>query len=185
MRAFLLSTAAAAAALLSTTPAPAISIVIGDSLASACYRSASSSNSFRAALEECDRAIEEEVLTQEDRAATLVNRGVVKMRAGDLRGADRDFDTALAMDRARAEAYLNKGFLRLMQGHYQDALPYFDQSLEARTIRPALAHYARGIVHEEMGNVRAAYGDYVRARDLDPSWRLPAEELSRFKVTGR
>jgi len=185
MRAYLLSTAAAAAMLFTAAPASAISIVIGDSLASACYRSATSSMSFRAALEECDRAIEEEVLTPDDHAATLVNRGVLKMRAGDFRGADHDFDSALAMDGTRAEAYLNKGFLRLMQGHYRDALPYLDRSLAARTIRPALAHYARAIVHEEMGDVRAAYGDYVQARDLDPSWSLPAQELTRFNVSER
>jgi tetratricopeptide (TPR) repeat protein len=183
MRAFLRPATVAAAVIFFATPASAISIVIGDTLASACYRSSMTSMSYRAAVEECDRAIEEEALTQGDRAATLVNRGVVKMKAGDLRGAERDFDTALAMDKARAEALLNKGFLRLRQGQYEAALPFFDQSLQARTIRPALAHYARGIANEELGNVRAAYGDYARARDLDPAWALPAAELSRFKVS--
>ena len=185
MKAYLLSTAAAAAAICWVAPAPAISIVIGDSLASSCYRASMAPVSVRSGLEDCDRAIEEELMTAEDRAATLVNRGIIKMRSDDDRGADRDFDAALATDKDRAEAFLNKGFLRLKQGQFQAALPFFDRSIRERTIRPALAHYARGIAHEELGNVRAAYGDFVRARELDPAWTLPAQELTRFKLSGR
>jgi Tfp pilus assembly protein PilF len=124
-------------------------------------------------------------MSDHDRAATHVNRGVVKMRTGDLAGADEDFDSALAFSDVNAEAMLNKGFLRLRQGQYQAALPFLDRSIEAKTIRPALAHYARAIAFEELGNVRAAYAELVRARDADPKWAIPNVELSRFKFSGR
>ena len=77
----------------------------------------------RFALIECDRAIGEEMMSDHDRAATHVNRGIVKMRMGDLIGADEDFDTALDLHGADAEAMLNKGFLRLRQGQFRRVLP--------------------------------------------------------------
>jgi tetratricopeptide (TPR) repeat protein len=185
MKTYLLSTALAAATMIAASPAVATDITIGSSLASACYRSSMAGILPRFALIECDRAIGEEMMSDHDRAATHVNRGIVKMRMGDLIGADEDFDTALELHGADAEAMLNKGFLRLRQGQFQAALPYLDRSIEAQTIRPALAHYARAVVYEELGNVRAAYADLVRARDADPSWATPTRELARFKVSGR
>ena len=182
MKTCLLSTALAVATMIAAGPASATDITIGSSLASACYRSSMANILPRFALDECNRAIGEELMSDHDRAATHVNRGIVKMRTGDLVGADDDFDAALAIHGADAEAMLNKGFLRLRQGQFQAALPYLDRSIEARTIRPALAHYARAVVHEELGNVRAAYADLVRARDADPTWTTPTRELARFKV---
>src|SRR5215213_3620077 len=137
MRAYLLSTVAVVAACLAAAPGSAANISIGESLAKACYRSSMAKSLPRLAVVDCDRAIEEEALANDDLAATFVNRGILKMRAGDLRGADSDFDMALSMRGGEAEAYLNKGFLRLRQGQYQNALPFLDRSLEARTIRPA------------------------------------------------
>lgn len=180
MRASLLSTAAAA--LLAAAPASATDITIGNSLAYACYLS-----SFRAipgpfALRECDRALEDELLSDSDRVATIVNRGIVKMQLGDFRGADYDFDTAIRLNANEPEALLNMGFLRLRQNRLEEAVGYFDRSIDAKTIRPALAHYARAISQEQLGNVRGAYADLLRARELDPKWPLPAEELTRYHV---
>jgi len=49
-------------------------------------------------------------------------------------------------------------------------------------VRPALAYYGRAIVNEDLGNVRQAYADLQRARDLEPRWALPTEELARYVV---
>jgi tetratricopeptide (TPR) repeat protein len=180
MRAFLLSTAAAA--LLATAPASASDITIGTSLAHACYLSSFHSIPGRFAVGECDRALEEELLSDNDRVATIVNRGIVKMSLGDFRGADDDFDTAIRMDADEPEALLNKGLLRLRQNRPEEAIGYFDRSIDAKTRRPALAHYVRAITQEQLGNVRGAYADLIRARELDPKWPLPAEELTRYHV---
>jgi hypothetical protein len=40
----------------------------------------------------------------------------------------------------------------------------------------------RAITQEQLGNVRGAYADLIRARELDPKWPLPAEELTRYHV---
>ena len=97
MRASVLSTAAAAAALSAAGPASASDITMGRSLASACYDASMAPITPRFALFECNRAIEDELLTSEDRAATFVNRGILRMKARDDRGADDDFDMALGM----------------------------------------------------------------------------------------
>jgi tetratricopeptide (TPR) repeat protein len=181
MRAFLLSTAAAA--LLASAPASATDITIGSSLAHACYLSSFHSIPGRFAVRECDRALEDELLTDNDRVATIVNRGIVKMNLGDFRGADYDFDTAIRMNADEPEALLNKGLLRLRQNRIEEAISYFNRSIDAKTLRPALAHYVRAISLEQLGNVRGAYADLVLARELDPKWPLPAEELTRYHVS--
>lgn len=185
MKVCMLSTAAAAAVLIPATPASAVDIVIGRTLASACYDASLASTVSRSGLNDCSRSLEEEVLSDDDRASTYVNRGILKMRTGDLAGADRDFDLAIRLDAKGAEAYLNKAFVRLRQGNFGAALPYLDRSIEERTIRPALAHYARAIAHEELGDLRSAYADLNRARDLDPKWSLPVQQLARYKVGNR
>jgi tetratricopeptide (TPR) repeat protein len=181
MRAFLLSTAAAG--LLATAPASATDITIGTSLAHACYLASFHSSPGPFAVRECDRAIEDELLSDNDRVATIVNRGIVKMNVGNLRGADLDFDTAIRMDAGEPEALLNMGLLRLRQNRLEDAIGYFNRSIDAKTLRPALAHYVRAISQEQLGNVRGAYADLIRARELDPKWPLPAEELTRYHVS--
>jgi hypothetical protein len=37
-------------------------------------------------------------------------------------------------------------------------------------------------VFEDTGNLKQAYADLQRARDLEPKWALPGEELKRFVV---
>jgi hypothetical protein len=48
-----------------------------------------------------------------------------------------------------------------------------------------LAYYSRAMVHERVGNIRAAYADYKRAQELAPDWDDPAEDLKRFAVVRR
>jgi tetratricopeptide (TPR) repeat protein len=185
MKSLLLATAAVLSVTAAATPAQAQKISFGESLASACYRSSVQGIGTWDALEECDRALEEGMLDRPDTASTLVNRGVVKMYLSDFRGAESDFDKALSIDPNSPEAHLNKGFLRLRAKDYRAAVPLFDRSIEGRTLKPALAHYARALAQEELGNVRAAYNDLVKARDLAPQWSLPSMDLARFKVSGR
>ena len=133
-------------------------------------------------MRECDRALAEEPLDHHDRVATHVNRGIVRLHFGDLAGSEKDFDKALALDPTEPEAWLNKGLSRLRRGDGANALPLIERAIETRTVRPALALYARGIAHEQSGNLRSAYADLIRARDLDPNWSLPGEELKRYQV---
>ena len=180
MKAIALS--AAAAVLGMAAPVSASIFSYGNSLAAACYQSSLYRQVSQFSLEECNRAIDEEVLDDEDRVATFVNRGIVKMNLGMHQSAERDYDIAIGMNDRQPEAWLNKGLLRLRQDRAADAIPLIERALELNTRKPALAIFARGMAHEKMGKFKAAYADFVRARELDPDWALPGRELARYQV---
>ena len=161
-------------------------ITISDnSLAGDCYSFAEAGESRVEALSICSRSLQMEPLDAEDRASTLVNRGVVRMIRQDFAGAESDFNAAIALDPSQSDAWLNKGFLRLRTGDGDAALPFLEKALQLRARRPALAYFARGIAHEQSGNFRAAYSDLIRARDLEPGWSMPAQALERYQLVQR
>ncbi len=173
----------AAAALLAATPAFGAVRAIGNSAARSCYLAAETRGSPTSeVLRFCDDALKNAV-SHDEIVASLVNRGILKSRLGDLDGAVSDYDSALAADPDEAEAYLNKGFALLsLSDSGQAAKPLFDSALAKKTLRPELAYYGRGIAHELTGEVRAAYDDYRQASRIDPKWREPKAELARFRV---
>lgn len=174
------------AAVAATFPAQGAVTVIGTSAARSCYESAeSSAHPSRSALSLCDRALFEEPLLREEVVATHVNRGILRMRSGDLDGGIADFDTALALDPNQPEAHLNKGIALIRRQSPDAALPLFSRAIELQTQRPELAYYARAVAYEDLGNIPLAYQDYRRASELDPDWRVPRRELQRFQVVTR
>src|SRR4051812_36422190 len=72
--------------------------IIGAGLASSCSTAAKSGRSDRAAEKLCTQALEETVLTPHDRAATLVNRGVLKLRRKNWVEATADFESAVRLE---------------------------------------------------------------------------------------
>src|SRR3546814_11849126 len=89
---FLCATALVAVAV----PAAAAVTVVGGSAAQSCYEAAASTVVLSHDLGVCDRALSEEALTRSERVATLVNRGILKMRDGRTAAAIVDFDDAIA-----------------------------------------------------------------------------------------
>ncbi|MBA3577789.1 MAG: hypothetical protein H0W39_09305 [Sphingomonas sp.] len=175
---------AAALGLPATSAATATVITIGNPLAADCFTWAERRDQRPDALQTCSLALKD-ALNAENRAATLVNRGVIKMIHSDVRGAEADFDAAIALRPNLSDAWLNKGFLKLRTGDGSAALPHLEKALQLRARRPALAYYARGIAHEQAGNTRAAYADLNRARDLEPGWSMPGQALARYTVVER
>ena len=174
----------AAAALLAATPAVGAVTVLGNSSARLCYEAAEAPSLPNAGIiRTCDQALRDEALSDYDAVATLVNRGILKARLGQLEQAITDYDAALSRNPDEAEAYLNKGFalLRLANDAGQ-ARPLFDSALAKKTRRPELAYYGRAVANELSGQVRAAYEDYRQASLLDPKWKDPKADLARFRV---
>lgn len=171
-----------AAAFVATTSAPAAVTVIGNSQARSCYEAARVPARSRGMIAVCDEALQVQALSRDDEVATYVNRGVLRATHGDVAGAVDDYDAAIALDPTEPEAWLNKGFAYLRRSDPAGALRFFDAAVANSTTEPALAYYGRGIAHEQAGNVRAAYADFVQARDLNPRWALPRDELRRFKI---
>ena len=78
---------ALAAALAAGGAARASVTVIGGGLAETCSRAALSGKVDARLEESCTEALEKEMLSARDRAGTLVNRGVLKMRRLNWAGA--------------------------------------------------------------------------------------------------
>jgi len=174
--------AAALAAL--STPAAGAVLVLGNSSARLCYEAAEARVSpARDSLAECDAALRGDVLGSDDRVATYVNRGILRLRGGAIDSAIADFNSAIAGDPNQAEAYLNKAVALLRVGQdWSAATDLFNTAIEKRTRKPALAYYGRAVAQEMQGRIRDAYLDYREASRLDPKWRDPQIELARFVV---
>lgn len=184
----LLAAAVPAAAFVLAIPLPAAAgvTVIGAGNARMCYLAAKSKMMPRSDdFQRCNAAVWEEQMKPAVLVATHVNRGILRLRAGDMTGALADFDAATALNPDEPEAYLNRAATLLRQKDAATAIKQFDAAIAKNTQRPALAHYGRAIANEEAGNVRAAYQDYLRATQLAPSWEEPRRELARFRVLSK
>jgi len=182
MRAFVLSFLCTA---LPISAAQGAVLTVGGPLSQICYKSALAGDGRSVALEGCTRALEEESLTKPDRAATLVNRGIVLMSGRHYAEADGDFDAALRLDGQLPDGWLNKGFLRLRSGDGRDALPFIQKGIDTGAGNQALAVFARGVAHEQMGEFSSAYADLRSAQRLAPGWSLPREYLATYRVSGQ
>lgn len=176
---------AAAAAVIPLTSASAAVLTLGGALSHICYQAAVEGDGRASAIEGCNRALQEESLAAPDKAATFVNRGIVLMSGGHIREADADFDTALRLQQNLPDAWLNKGFLKLREGAGRDALPLIQRAMDEGAGNRALAAFARGVAHEQIGDLPAAYADLKRARELAPGWDLPRDYLASYHVRER
>lgn len=150
-----------------------------------CYDAAYGLDDRVSAIEGCTRSLSDEPLTDPDRAATYVNRGILNMIGGHSSGADADFSAALALDNDLADAWLNKGFLMLRQNRGREALTLIEEGMKREPRRQALAVFARGLAYEQIGDFKSAYADLRRARDMEPAWTLPGQYLARYQLRDR
>ena len=179
-----LSMSAATALVMLTIPtlASAAVLVVGGGLGESCYKEAERGSASPSTLKTCSLALDQEALSPRDRASTYVNRGVIRLRMGDYDGAVSDFDRAIGFGHVLGEAYVNRGAARLGQGRYAEAVADLDKGLSLGASEPAKAWYDKGLAHEGLGDVKAAYFDYQKASALRPDWQLPKDELKRFTV---
>ena len=183
VRALALTTSALAAALVFAAPSDAAVTVLGNnSLAQSCYRYAEFGGSSAAGISTCTTALETQPLAFKDRAATLVNRGIIRARMDDSAGALADYDNGIHIDAQLAEAYVNRGATLIVMKRWDDALKDIDKGISLGARRMHIAYYDRAIVHEEMGDIRAAYEDYKKASELEPGFTLATQQLERFRV---
>lgn len=178
----LLACPALALSVAAAVPAFAAVTTIGNSTARDCWEAAEAGDYDRQALYHCNLALDQESLSRPDRAATLNNRGVLYLRARNYEAAGRDFDAAVKTYDGNAEAWLNKAISQLRRGGGIETLPLIEKSLALGTERQALAYYSRSIAYERGGKLRAAYRDLLKAAELAPDWRAPAEDLKHFVV---
>ena len=174
--------AAAATALVAETAASQV-FVIGKGLGGECYQKTKSRYSnFRAADDVCTRALREQAMTRQNRAATYVNRGVLRMREGRFDKALQDYEDALNLQPDMGAAYLNQGAAHIYRRDFELALASLNRAIELDSPDLFAAYYNRGIAREHTGDVAGAYDDFVTALELNPGWSLAERQLARFTV---
>jgi tetratricopeptide (TPR) repeat protein len=171
----------ASAALLGTASAQVF--VIGNGFSGECYQKTKSSfASFRDADETCTRALREEPMTRPNRAATYVNRGVLRMRNGQYDAALTDYSEALKLDSSLGAAHLNAGAAHIYKKDFTSALPALNEAIRLGSKDIFAAYYNRAIARENTGDLPGAFADFQKSLELKPEWDLAEKQLSRFTV---
>jgi tetratricopeptide (TPR) repeat protein len=173
---------AAAFVIASTTrSADAAITVIGSGPAQLCYEGAENGGDAGEYVAYCNQALNT-VLSVRDRAATFINRGVLRLTLNEVNAALSDFDSGLGLDPALGEGYVDRGASLIEKKEYAEALESIDKGLSLGARRPALAYFDRAIANEGLGNIPAAYKDYQQALVVQPGFTMASDELKRFKV---
>jgi len=163
--------------------ASAVVIVVGSGAGSECYAKAEFGDPFEA-FDICTKALAQQEMSVRDRAATYINRSVVRLRVHDYSGAIADCDLSIARMPNLGEAFVNRGAALINLDMPQEALASLNKAIDIGLDKVHLAYYNRGLAKEKLNDARGAYEDYKKALELDPTFTLAAEELKRFTVTG-
>jgi len=174
--------AAAATALFAETASAQV-FVIGNGLGGDCYQKTRfATGSYRSIEDTCTRALREEAMTRSNRAATHVNRGVVRMRQGNYDESLQDYAEAIALKPELGEAYLNQGAAYIYMRDFEGALAPLDRAIDLESRDLFAAYYNRAIAKENTGDVSGAYYDFKKSLELKPGWELAEVQLTRFSV---
>ena len=172
-----------------TGPARADVTVIGGGFAQTCSEQAKTAartqRPFSESIHQCTLAIEDDILSTHDLAATYVNRGVLYLTLSDWTDAVRDFEKATAIEPKLAEAWVNHGAALIAEGRDGDGISDIDRGLGLDTTEPEKAYFNRAIAKERLNDLKGAYEDYQKALELKPDWGMPQAELTRFRVVQR
>lgn len=159
----------------------AVSVFSSSGVAKLCYDGAESGNDPGAYVFYCDQALNTS-LTPHDRAATFINRGVLRLALNEVNFALTDFDSGLAIDSSIGEGYIDRGASLIQKHQFAEAIRDIDKGIALGARRPGLAYYDRAIADEQLGDLPAAYKDYQQALVLQPDFTMASDELKRFKV---
>ena len=160
-------------------------LVLGSSNAAVCSKAAIEGDATPGGARACDEALKTDALSPRDRAATYVNRGILRLRDRSFERAVADFDSALRLNPRLGEALVNRGAARIGQKRYREALADLERGSALGSSEPEKAWFNRGLAHEGLGDLKAAYRAYQQAAALKPDWEAPKRELARFTVRPR
>jgi tetratricopeptide (TPR) repeat protein len=181
----LFAVAAIAATALGVSSLPRVAqaavTVIGSGPAQLCYDGAENGNDPGEYLYYCTTALGG-VLSTHDRAATFINRGVLRLALNETNPALDDFNSGLAIDPDLGEGYIDRGASLIEKKQYGEAIISIDKGIALGAKRPALAYYDRAIADEGIGDIPSAYRDYQQALVAQPGFAMASDELKRFKV---
>jgi tetratricopeptide (TPR) repeat protein len=111
-------------------------------------------------------------------AAAWNNRGVARLRLGDLNRAIADLNRALELAPRDADIYYNRGNALVAAGQYQDAVADYTRAAQINP-RFSKAIFNRGAAYAMLGQHDAARNDWSLAISLEPDpWARAAMQRS-------
>ena len=173
----------AAVATVGPAPAQGAVTVVGGGLARGCYEAVEYARvSTSDAIKMCDLALEQEVMSRRNRAATYTNRGILYMREGRNERALSDYERSLSL-MPLLETKVNVGAALYGLKRYPEALNILTEGIatESPDAR-ATGFYNRALTYEKLGNVEAAYYDFRAALEAVPEFEAAQKQLARFTV---
>jgi tetratricopeptide (TPR) repeat protein len=115
-----------------------------------------------------------------DRAATYVNRAVVRTNAGHLTAALRDLKRAESLRPDLGEIYASRGNVFFYQNSFEEALAEHDRGIATGMKKLYAAHYNRGLALEQLGRIEEAKDAYRQSIALAPEFGLAKTRLLLF-----
>jgi len=163
--------------------ANAVTIVLGGGLAVECYSLAENADPNEA-FDICSRALRDPDTSVRDRAATYINRSVIRLRVRDYNGAIGDADQSIQRWPSLSEAYVNRGAALINLNKPNDAVRELDRAIDMGLDKLHLAYYNRAMAKEQLQDIRGAYADLRKVVELMPEYTLAVEQLKRFSIVG-
>lgn len=169
--------------------AQSVSVFGADNDARACYQAARTAalidGADDAALARCTRALDHGRLKLRDRAATYVNRGVLRAKLEKYVEALSDYNHAANLRPQLAEIYVNRGNVHYLTRAFDKAIEEYTQALALDTGAAPVAYVNRGMSHEKLGMGADALADYRKAVELAPEWRIAQRKLAALLTRQR
>jgi tetratricopeptide (TPR) repeat protein/S1-C subfamily serine protease len=107
------------------------------------------------------------IIAQRPEAYAYNDRGLLKFRLGDRKGAIVDYDRAIQINSNSSLAYINRGNAKLELGDRQEAIIDYDRAIQISP-KHDYAYYTRGNAKLELGDRKGAIVDYDRAIQISP-----------------
>lgn len=151
--------------------------VLGEGASHDCFEAAEFSGPPKQGIDTCTAALDAGSLDVTDRAATLVNRGILKARLGEYLDALDDYNAGIKLDANLAEAYVDRGAALIMTKRYNEAVADLSKGIALGTHDPQIAYYDLGLVRERTGDIAGACDDYRQAVAIRPDFVLASSQL--------
>jgi|MEHZ01.4.fsa_nt_MEHZ011150796.1_10 tetratricopeptide (TPR) repeat protein len=127
---------------------------------------------------ECNEAIREGRLSRRDKAATYINRGIIRVNMGDIARAQQDYLSALDISDRSPETFINLGNLQYMMQDYSSAISDYDHAESLGLTQRHVLFLNRGMAYMRVGQFDIAEAEYLKALEVRPDWLNAQDKLA-------
>ena len=145
-----------------------------------CYKAALLERPKLKNIEACNDALASADLFARDRAAVLVNRGILHKLDDNVKGAWLDYKAALQINPKLPEALANRGNLYFLAGLFDKAMSDYDNALDYGIKNQGPVRLNRAMALGWMGQdpqARAQFEDVIKRY---PKWQLAKDNYQRY-----